>query len=426
MGRTSEGDPHQMTPRLVPVCALAVAGLLFASFAHAACPGSCSAPGGGLPRTDCIVEFDGVTPNYPASRPSRVRCTDGDPACDTDGTANGVCHFLVRGCLNNTDPSVPGCTPSDVASFAVSNRSLGHPKHDPQLQAIEDAVLALGLPSSSAVCSAPQPIELPLRVRGGRFALSKKTIKATARTSGGTVDVDRVKLSCLPSPLFPSPGATYSIAKEITAPAELIEGTLSRGRLGDFLLANDKIQVVIQQPGRVMFGIGPYGGNIIDADRQRPSGNERDNFEEWAPAINIENTANYTNVSVLNDGSNGMPGKIRATGPDDLLDYVNASSVVAGFGFTFPAGADDHDLPVDVQTDYTLEPGKTYVKVETTLTNTGAAPLDIYFGEYLNGSGQVELFQPTYGFGEPLLTDPPCPASTFAPCTAGMCDLCDF
>ncbi len=265
-----------------------------------------------------------------------------------------------------------------------------------------------------------------LKVKKGSFVKTKKKIGSTAVTSGGTKDTDKVKLTCLPSGIFLGPGVGYSIAKVITAPPELIEGTMSRGTLGDFLLANDKIQVVIQKPGRVMFGIGTYGGNIIDADRQRTTGDERDSFEEWAPAINIENTANYTSVTVLNDGSNGMPAKIRATGPDDLLDFVNASSVVAGFGFVFPATADDRDLPVDVQTDYTLAPGKDYVTVETTITNNGAAPLDIYFGEYLNGSGQVELFQPVYGFGEPLLTDPPCPSSTFAPCSAGMCDLCDF
>ena len=47
-------------------------------------------------------------------------------------------------------------------------------------------------------------------------------------------------------------------------------------------------------------------------------------------------------------------------------------------------------------------------------------------GDISNGSGQVELFQPMYGFGEPLVTDPPCPVGTYQPCTAGMCDLCNF
>src|SRR6185503_1658445 len=163
----------------------------------------------------------------------------------------------------------------------------------------------------------------------------------------------------------------------------------------------------------------------IDADRQRVAGEERDNFEEIIPQINVENTANYTSVVVLSDGSNGGPAIVRATGPDDLFDFVNASSVVAQAGFVFPASADDRDLPVEVQTDYVLEPGANAVRIETTLTNTGNAPLDLFLGDYLNGSGQVELFQPGYGFGEPLVTSP-CPPDVWKSCAAGMCDVCNF
>jgi hypothetical protein len=208
---------------------------------------------------------------------------------------------------------------------------------------------------------------------------------------------------------------------------DTIAGPLARGTIGDYLLENDEIKVVIQKPGRVMFGIGPYGGTIIDADRRRSCGDERDSFEELAPLINIENTANYTNVTVLNDGTNNQPAVIRATGPDDLLDYINPSSVVTGMGLPFPATADDQDLPIDVQTDYTLEAGKPYVRIDTTITNNDPGPndLSIFFGDIINGSGQVELFTPSYAFGEPLITDV-CPNSTFQPCAAGTCDICDF
>jgi hypothetical protein len=46
--------------------------------------------------------------------------------------------------------------------------------------------------------------------------------------------------------------------------------------------------------------------------------------------------------------------------------------------------------------------------------NLGAAR-SIYFGEYLNGSGQLFLFQPVNGFGSPLVTSP-CPATAANPC----------
>src|SRR5262249_42687445 len=91
----------------------------------------------------------------------------------------------------------------------------------------------------------------------------------------------------------------------------------------------------------------------------------------------------------------------------------------------FPAAADDRDLPVDIQTDYTLAASAEYVKVETTITNTGNTQLDIFFNDYLNGSGQVELFQPTYGFGEPLVTNTD-GTGAYVPCTMGTCDPQDY
>lgn len=209
-------------------------------------------------------------------------------------------------------------------------------------------------------------------------------------------------------------GATAQV-EQISDTADCVKGPLSRCRAGDYLLSNDKIRVVVQDvpadtpvvgtTGRNLFGIGQFGGQIIDADLVRQGGDpDRDNFEEWSVSLNLENTAHYTDLQIINDGSNGGPAVLRTTGVDDLLDFLNPSSVIAGFGLNFPADADDKDLPVTVMTDYILEPGKNYVRVETTVQNMSGADLGIYFGEFIGGSGQVEFFQPGYGFGEPLVT----------------------
>ena len=179
-----------------------------------------------------------------------------------------------------------------------------------------------------------------------------------------------------------------SVARRITDAADCVDGPLSRCRLGDYLLANDQIRVVVQDIQRNMFGIGQFGGQIIDADLVREAGDpDRDHFEEWAVSLNIEATAHYTALTVMNDGGNGEAAIIRATGVDDLLDFVNGSSVVAGFGFPFPESADDVDLPLAVMTDYILEPGRDYVRVETTVQNIGATTLKILFGEPLVTQG---------------------------------------
>jgi hypothetical protein len=207
-----------------------------------------------------------------------------------------------------------------------------------------------------------------------------------------------------------------ALAKQIVNAADCVKGPLSRCRVNDYLLQNDKIRVVVQDIQRNMFGVGQFGGQIIDADLNR--GNpalERDNFEEFATAINIENVAHYTTLTVINDGSDGQAAVLRATGVDDLIDFINPSSTVASLGFSLPAAVDDKDLPVEIQTDYILEPGANVVRIQTTVVNLGATPYSIYLGEYLNGSGQLYLFQPVNGFGSPLVVSP-CPTTAANPC----------
>ena len=195
-----------------------------------------------------------------------------------------------------------------------------------------------------------------------------------------------------------------ALARKITDPADCVGGPMSRCRTNDYLLANDRIRVVIQDLQRNLFGIGQFGGQIIDGDIVRQPGDpDRDSFEEWAISLNIEATAHYTSITVLDDGSAGGPAVIRVTGVDDLLDFVNPSSTVASFNQSLPPSADDVDLPVTISTDYILEPGTNYVRVETTVQNIDTAAHPIFFGEYINGSGQLEMFQTGYGFGEPLV-----------------------
>jgi hypothetical protein len=209
-----------------------------------------------------------------------------------------------------------------------------------------------------------------------------------------------------------------AVAKQISnAVADCVGGPMSRCRVNDYLLKNDKIRVIVQDVQRNIFGIGEFGGQIIDGDLVRTSGPDRDAFQEWSISLNVEGTAHYTSLTILNDGSNGGPAVIRATGVDDLLDFINPSSVVANFGFLLPAGTDDTNIPVTVTTDYILEPGTNYVRVETTVQNTGAAPLNIFFGEFINGGGQAEMFQPGYGFGEPLAS---------SRCLISKPNLCNF
>jgi hypothetical protein len=202
-------------------------------------------------------------------------------------------------------------------------------------------------------------------------------------------------------------GSTGTTARAalLANPADCVRGPLARCRPGDFVLESSEMRVVVQSIQRNLFGIGQFGGQIIDAARRTAEGfDARDNFEEWAFALNLENTAHYTDLRIVNDGANGLPAVLRATGVDDLLDYINPSSAIGAFGLPFPATSDDTDLPVEIVTDYVLAPGASWVTVETSVRNLGSEPIRTFLGEFIGGSGEVELFQPGYGFGEPTVT----------------------
>ena len=222
--------------------------------------------------------------------------------------------------------------------------------------------------------------------------------------------------------------ATLSSARVATG-ADLLSGPLARGVPGDFVLENEHLRVIIQKAGRQWLSIGTFGGNIIDVSRKDAAGGMLpDHMEEFVIGLNIENTANFTDVVIVRDGSDGQSAMICATGPDDLLELANPSSAIREFGLPLPPSADDRDLDVEVETCYTLERGARHIVLDTKFINLGTDNIPVYMTEYLNGSGQVEFFQPYAGFGEPVFTSS-CPSNTRVACSAlpgGLCDQCNF
>lgn len=220
------------------------------------------------------------------------------------------------------------------------------------------------------------------------------------------------------------------VARVAAVPGDLVPGPVARGTLGDFVLENNKLRAIVQKGGRNWYNISQFGGNIIDALPKNSRGAlvGADQFEELALGTNIESMPNYQVVRVVNPGGENpdgscIPAVVRAEGfngegaPDDLMDFVNASSAIrqldiGGVPLNFPPGADDVDLPLTFRTDYTLNAGSSVIRMDTQMINGTANDVDIYLVEYINGSGEIEAFQHGYGFGEPFATAP--------------CDRCDF
>ncbi|MBK7972713.1 MAG: CehA/McbA family metallohydrolase [Deltaproteobacteria bacterium] len=192
----------------------------------------------------------------------------------------------------------------------------------------------------------------------------------------------------------------------------LVGGPQARGRVGDYALYNDLIRVVIDditpvddsgKSIRSAYGAHVYGGNIIDGDLQRGPGDpDRDSFEVVTPLINVESTPHYTSATIVNDGTDGGPAVIRFEGVDDIFDTQNLSSLIVFLGggaFALPAQFDDHDLPIEISTEYSLAPGENFVRITTAIKNLGPSDLAIPIGDWVNGGGEGEIFFPGLGYG---------------------------
>jgi hypothetical protein len=185
-------------------------------------------------------------------------------------------------------------------------------------------------------------------------------------------------------------------ARRITDPADLVTGPLAHGRVGDWLLENDQARYIVQDSNqRDLYSVGQFGGNLIDAELVVDGVRQgNDSFFEFQPLLNIETVLHASEpVELLNDGQDGTPAVIRVCGPDDLIDFINASSQVAELGFNLPAGTDDTDQNIWACNIFTLAPGDGHVTVETIVENLEAAGGDTYanyVGDYLNGMGQLE------------------------------------
>lgn len=85
--------------------------------------------------------------------------------------------------------------------------------------------------------------------------------------------------------------AEFARAIEITSLDQAIGGPTANARVGDFLLENDQIRVVIEQGG-VSYHPADVGGSIIDIDLQRPearfrAGRGLDHLGQIAPIANL-------------------------------------------------------------------------------------------------------------------------------------------
>ena len=360
--------------------------------------------------TECGLEWS-ISPVPPLDKSglptAKISCLDNDPACDADNTP-GQCTFMVGACINVEDTRI-SCTPTNAATYLLNKPSAKDAARPDKNRFARDnrRNVDLGLagliPPGSApnACADERPFVVPLK-KGVKKATFQ--IQASATDSGLVADKDTIKFTCLPNFAVTNAQAIAS-ARQIASASELIGGPMAMGRVGDWIIENDRVRFIIRDTGRDYSFMLTYGGHIMDADFQRASGPGRDNFLAMSPLINISSTDNPTSITVLDDGGGGGAAILETTGPDDLFDPIDPAVAIKGFNtaLSIPPLAIDNNIPVTVRNEYTLAPGDDFVKIETIIHNDGGSTLDLYTGDFTSGGGQLELLAPGLGFGEAAL-----------------------
>jgi hypothetical protein len=179
-----------------------------------------------------------------------------------------------------------------------------------------------------------------------------------------------VEVGCTPL----APG--HARAKVIACADELVAGRLAGGRIGDFLIENDRIRVVVRGPGEGWYLQGSWGGGIIDA---APVGGE-DLVKEIDPSIDFAVGA-FDELVITEAGDDG-PAELVVRGPATGLDLIRAA-----LGRDPPA--------VIIEHHYRLDAGATALELETRVFPAAGATLDApQLYDVVSFGGRVHVFQP--------------------------------
>lgn len=207
------------------------------------------------------------------------------------------------------------------------------------------------------------------------------------------------------SPGCESSGPGFASARVVTTRSQLVGGDRALGDVGDFLLENDKVRVVVQAPG-FSRGFGVYGGSLIDADLRRPfeqgssgAASGYDAFGELFPMFFVQATA-VDDVRVTDDGSRGGAAKVVATGEAgdflELIAVLNRAVTGSNTDYLNPGSPPK----IRYSTTYQLAPGKRYVTIDFKVENISGDRLEFPGKDAKDLLGLLKLS--TDGFSVPV------------------------
>ncbi len=198
---------------------------------------------------------------------------------------------------------------------------------------------------------------------------------------------------------FGAKAASQARAGRVTSEAMVVQTAHGRQRVrvGDFVLANDKVAAYIEDKG-VSDGYQRFGGDLLAVDRVgddgRPLGKAY--YGETLMGVGID-IIDPDSVSVINDGSDGKAAVVRATGPLKPIPFLDGSlgNLLARRYSGLMAAY-----------DFVLEPGSNKLSIRLGIKNAWDEPLTIggsgYTDElhaFFHGS-RNQFVSPEWGFAK--------------------------
>lgn len=166
-------------------------------------------------------------------------------------------------------------------------------------------------------------------------------------------------------------------AKVVACGEELIAGRLAAGRVGDFVLENANLRVIVRGPGEGFYQHGTTGGGIVDA----ASVGGEDLVKEMFPAIDL--AAGGFDEMVITEAGDDAPAEIVVRGHAVGLEIVQAVLV--------------RELPdVVIEHHYRLATDAHEVELETRVFAADGAAHELYDAMFMGG--RAPAFLPGKGF----------------------------
>ncbi|HUQ05865.1 MAG TPA: CehA/McbA family metallohydrolase [Kofleriaceae bacterium] len=188
---------------------------------------------------------------------------------------------------------------------------------------------------------------------------------------------------CAPGPV------TGTRAKVVACADELIAGRLASGRVGDFVLENARVRVIVRAAGEGYYLHGSSGGGIVDA---ATVGGE-DLVKEVTPVVDL--TAAAFDELVITEAGDDGAAELVVRGPAAALDLVTAAvnrpvpPIIVEHHYRLAAGASE----VELETHVFTQPGAevTSHEVYDALFMGGRAPAWLLRRGFTEGQGAAEI-----------------------------------